>query len=104
MLKSKSRRQRSKILCDGSEVDWEPKWQANECEECGHPTGETDIAEPDYHGKKVWREGRLFCDRCDGEFGGLERINQICFDAMIPQLYENIKKSNSFWNFYKHGR
>ena len=91
-------------LCDGSTVEYEPKYAENWCDECGHELDRTVSNEPNFHGKRVWRDGSLFCERCGVEFGGIEKINQICVENMLPSISKQIEESNKLFMHYKKGR
>jgi hypothetical protein len=54
----------SKVVCDGSTVEWEPVLVDNECCECGQGTGQSDTAEPSFHGNYRKRGDDLICARC----------------------------------------
>lgn len=90
-----------KRLCDGSPVTWEPRWVDVECDECGHITGQRDVAEPLFHGVSVKRDGRFFCSRCNVQYTGMAELNEHIRERMLPTITEQIEKSSPLFSYLR---
>jgi hypothetical protein len=76
-----------KKLCDGSEVEWEPKWVEETCDECGSVIGKEDVAEPSFHGEPVRKGRELVCLRCGAKFGDYATISALA-EATLKKAAE----------------
>ena len=88
-------------LCDGSEVEYEPEYTDDHCDECGHLVGRHVNNKPRFHGETEWRKGKPFCSRCGVEFVGLESATEVLKARLLPSLIELLEKSSPFLAFLK---
>ena len=88
-------------LCDGTTVEYEPKHEDMECDECGHVTGQRICNEPDFHGKITKRDDSYFCVRCEAEMGNMYKMNKEICDIMIPAIADQINQSNAIYRYIK---
>ena len=88
-------------LCDGTTVEYEPKHEDMECDECGHVTGQRICNEPDFHGKITKRDDSYFCVRCEAEMGNMYKIGQIVLTKMIPAIADQVNQTNAFYRKMK---
>ena len=91
----------SATLCDGSTVEYEPKFEDIECEECGHVTGQRETERPEFHGPIAKRDGKWFCSRCDEEFVGLAAANEIVRERILPAIEKAVLADSPFYLYVK---
>ena len=91
----------SKVLCDGSTVEWEPVWVDEECDECGCVTSQRDSAEPEFHGPSRKEGRRYFCSRCGEEYVGMAAAFEIMVDRLRPRIVEMVNSASPFYDYLR---
>ena len=89
----------SKTVCDGSVVTWLPQWEDDFCDECGHVTGQTDRAEPKFHGKTVRYGDGWFCSRCGEEFIGYAMVSAMLMDKLPAMIEAQMNRVSPLYRY-----
>jgi ribosomal protein L37AE/L43A len=91
----------SRLICDGTVVEYEPCYEDEDCDECGHHTGRRIANEPRFHGGTVRRDGKWFCSRCGEQFVGLAEANEITKALLVPAIIAGMAHTSSLYKYFK---
>jgi len=95
---------KSKVVCDGSTVEWEPVLVDNECGECGQVTGQTDTAKPHFHGNYQKKGDDLICARCKEVMPDLLKMMLIMQEKVKDHVLSVLDRQSVMTRFLRGGR